>query len=140
MARWRGTIGVMFVLIGIGSILACPRPRRSPFAVHPAALAMEDPCRRMGTLHKESRGRLEYLRRCGVVSDRQWACMARALESHDEHFTAACRTRRVPFAEIAAAQRSDYAGCLGSGRSEDVACAVFSDEFTCLAERCEAPR
>ena len=125
----------LLCLLGAFSIaVACMA--RSPFTVHPAQLAIQKPCRFMGTVHKESRGRIEFLRACGSVSHDEWLCMARVLESLDAEFTARCTERSVPFRKIADAQRSRYLDCLGPSRADDVECAVLSGDPRCLTRRC----
>ncbi len=123
-----------FLCVALLVAVAC-KPR-SPFAVHPAQLAIESPCRYMGTVHKESRGRLEVMRACDSISRGEWLCLVRALESIDTEFTARCRDRFVPFHEIADEQRMRYLACLGPSRGEDAVCAVLSAETRCLTRGC----
>lgn len=123
------------LLLGMAlALLACVS--RSPFSTHPSYFALEDPCRYMGTLHKESRLRLEDLRMCGVLSLGEWKCMARALRTIDEVFTARCTQREVSFEAIASEQRRRYAGCLEPARPATLECTILSTEARCLADQC----
>jgi len=117
-----------------GLWLACTSS--SPFTNPPASIAVDEPCRFMGTFHKESRVRLEELRMCHAISEAEWACMARELKALDRAFTAECRDRRVRYREIAADQRDRYVGCLPELAAGVANCAVLSDESLCLAEAC----
>jgi hypothetical protein len=90
----------------------------------------------MGTVHKESRARIETLRMCGSISADEWVCMARALESLDDHFTELCRSRSVRFGEIADEQRRRYADCLASPDPEVVECGLLSNDERCLEDCC----
>lgn len=90
----------------------------------------------MGTLHKESRARIEHLRACGAISYEEWLCMARALEKIDDEFTELCRSRTIPYDEVADEQRRLYSSCLGTPRNEVVECGILSTEPDCLASAC----
>jgi hypothetical protein len=111
---------------------------RSPFATSPAEVARAEPCRYMGTVHKESRQRLEVLRACGSVSEESWLCMARALEALDGEFTARCRKESVRLREIVLRQRALYEPCLAAGAGEVAECALLSSDDDCLARGCSA--
>jgi hypothetical protein len=101
---------------------------------------MDEPCRFMGTFHKESRVRLEDLRMCHAISDLEWECMVRVLKALDKEYTAECRDRKVRYRELASQQRERYAGCLPADGAAVAACAVLSDDGECMAERClQAP-
>lgn len=112
---------------------------RSPFSRPPAAVAIAEPCRFMGTLHKESRQRIEILRACHDVSYEEWACMARALERLDTEFTGFCTERRVLYSEIAHRQRLLYGDCLQQRNDELVECSLLSTDPRCLTKRCSRP-
>ena len=116
------------------TLLTCTS--QSPFTRPPAAVAVDEPCRFMGTVHKESRQRLEVLRACGAISMEEWSCMASVLKSLDTEFTALCRSRSVAYQEIAARQRSLYSDCVSRPKAETVECGLLSEDARCLAERC----
>lgn len=109
---------------------------RSPFSRPPASLAVAEPCRFMGTLHKDSRQRIEVLRACHDVSYEEWLCMARALETLDTEFTGRCEERRVAYSEIADRQRLLYAQCVQQRSDELVECTLLSENARCLTRRC----
>jgi len=109
---------------------------RSPFSRPPAAVAVAEPCRFMGTLHRESRQRIEFLRACHDVSHEEWLCMARALETLDTEFTGRCEETRVPYSEIADRQRLLYAQCLQQRSDELIECTLLSENVRCLTRRC----
>jgi len=90
----------------------------------------------MGTIHKESRQRIEVLRGCQAISREEWTCMARALQELDTEFTGRCKTLSVPFREISDRQRILYTDCLGPSKSETVECAVLSSDPRCATSRC----
>jgi hypothetical protein len=90
----------------------------------------------MGSLHKESRARIETLRMCGAISRDEWLCMARALETIDDDFTGRCRSRTVPYAEVADEQRRRYSECFRTPRTEIVECGILSTEAGCLTSAC----
>ena len=120
----------------LGAVLALACTSHSPFRTTPSELALHAPCRYMGSVHKESRARIETLRMCGAVSADEWLCMARALESLDDHFTELCRSRNVRFREIADEQRRLYASCRRQSDPEVVACGILSTDEVCLEECC----
>ena len=90
----------------------------------------------MGTLHKESRQRIEELRACHAISYDEWLCMARVLETLDERFTSRCRKTSVGFDEIAEEQRALYSRCLTEPDDEKVECGLLSSDPGCLATTC----
>jgi hypothetical protein len=118
----------------VGAWLACTSS--SPFTRPPASIAVDEPCRFMGTFHKESRVRIEELRMCRVITDAQWGCLATELKALDVAFTAECRERTVRYAEIASDQHDRYVRCLPEGPKAVARCAVLSDDATCIAEHC----
>lgn len=129
-------MAVVSRLLAFALLLLFACASRSPFTRPPSAVAIDEPCRFMGTVHKESRQRLEVLRACAAVSLEDWSCMAGALKELDLEFTALCRTRAVAFEEIASRQRELYRGCLGAPRAEVVECAVLSEDVRCLQAAC----
>ena len=92
----------------------------------------------MGTLHRESRNRLEALRMCDAITDDQWLCMSRALQALDRDFTARCRSDRVSYAESADDQRARYRTCAVAADRETIECTVLTTAPACIA-RCRAP-
>ena len=112
---------------------------RSPFSRSPAAVALDEPCRYMGTFHRESRLRLEALRSCRAISAAEWDCTTSALKSLDREYTARCRSDDVELDELLAAQTPRYAGCLAPG-GETARCAALSLDWECVDAHCEATR
>jgi hypothetical protein len=90
----------------------------------------------MGSVHKESRARLESLRTCDALTHDEWSCMAHALAEIDKEFSDTCRSRIVGFQEIAASQRTRYAACLARPDPELVECGVLTTDGLCLTSRC----
>ena len=127
-------VGLALAFAGLAGVGACTSS--SPFVRPPSAIAVDEPCRFMGTYHKESRVRLEELRMCGAITDSEWGCMASELKALDVAFTAECRERKVRYREIAADQHERYRACLGTPGDAIAACAVLSDDAVCLQERC----
>jgi hypothetical protein len=109
--------------------LACTS--RSPFTRSPANVALAEPCRYMGTFHKESRQRLEGLFSCRAISDVEWGCMARELRALDHAFTGRCRSERVAVDEILADQRARYGRCLAPAAAPVAACAALAEDDAC---------
>ena len=106
---------------------------RSPFTTSPAELAVEEPCRFIGTFHKESRQRLEELRAGKVISLDEWACMARALKSLDEEMTVKCKEKKESIEVIEAWQTGYYSPCVVSAKKEEIVrCSLLTSEETCL--------
>lgn len=93
----------------------------------------------MGTLHRESRVRIEKLRLCDAIDDDEWLCMARALQAIDRNFTARCMSDRVAYAEIADAQRAKYHACAVAADRETIECTVLTANPACIASCC-APK
>jgi hypothetical protein len=81
-------------------------------------LVASQPCRYMGTFHQVRRARLEQLRMAHEITHDEWACMARALASVDEKFTAECADRSIPFEEMLGALRDGYSTCVDASRLE----------------------
>jgi hypothetical protein len=127
----------VLVLAAAALLLGAVCESRSPFSRSPAAVAMAEPCRYMGTVHKESRQRLEVLRACEAISHGEWECMAGALKAIDREFTSRCKVvKSVRHGEIADEQRRRYAACFGHPAPETIDCAVLSSDSDCLQERC----
>ena len=109
---------------------------RSPFTRTPADIALDEPCRYMGTFHRESRWRVEKLREHGTLSFDEWACMTRELKQLDVTFSAECKRREVGVAEISDNQRARYRSCVGPDRIGFADCAVLSRDSTTLSGSC----
>ena len=122
------------VAVFVLTLLACAS--QSPFSRPPSSVAVDEPCRFMGTVHKESRQRIEVLRACKAISMEEWSCMASVLKSLDTEFTALCRSRSVDYEEIAARQRSLYSNCVSQPKAETIECGLLSEDSGCLVERC----
>ena len=126
--RWLA-VGAALGLLGFAlADLACAS--RSPFTRSPAAVALSEPCRYMGTFHRESRQRLEALRMCHVISEDEWGCMARELRALDVAFTNRCRSEDVAVDDILADQRARYGRC-ARAEAPAAACAVLADDDAC---------
>lgn len=128
-----GRAGVLLTTLAVLSgapVVAC-QLKRSPFAVPPAQLAVEEPCRYMGTFHKESRRRLEELRMDGVIAEVEWSCLTDALEALDVDFTSRCRAEKYDYEDVASEQRRRYAACLPGERSRLVPCTLLVLDESC---------
>ena len=114
------TGALLFIFLLSASIaFAQEEKSRSPFSRPPSALAVEEPCRFVGTFHKESRQRIEELRAQKVISLDEWKCMARALEKLDDEMTVSCKVKKDPLSVIEVRQRELYSNCLPIVESED---------------------
>jgi hypothetical protein len=122
--------GLALGLVGLSCVSS------SPFETTPADVARAEPCRYMGTVHKESRQRIEVLRACQTVSYEAWLCMAQALKTLDVEFTARCKAGAVELREIVVRQRVLYAPCLPASAAETLECALLSSADDCLALGC----
>jgi hypothetical protein len=123
------SIGALLVFVVAISVPACMS--KSPFSYSPAEVAMDQPCRYIGTFHRESRTVLENLRMDGAVTRDEWLCMTRRLEEIDDDYSERCRERDYDFAEIAADQVARYRGCFAPERERLAECAIlFDDEST----------
>jgi len=109
-----------------------PEKSQSPFHRSPADVAMEEPCRYIGTYHKESRQRLEELRANEVISLDQWKCMARALAALDDELTLECKKEEKSIEVVEARQSELYAPCLSPPNPEVVHCSLLSSEDRCF--------
>ena len=109
---------------------------RSPFTRSPAEVAMGNPCRFMGTFHKESRQRIEELRACHAISMDQWYSMARALQALDKEFTARCKVDSVSLSRIEKRQRELYTAGSEPPQNDTIECALLSTDGSCMAEVC----
>ena len=92
----------------------------------------------MGTLHRESRNRLETLRMCDAITDEEWLCMTRALQALDRSFTTRCRSGSVSYAEIADDQRGRYGTCAVTTTGTTIECSLLSTDPACVATHCAA--
>lgn len=90
----------------------------------------------MGTVHRESRSRLETLRMCDAITDVEWLCMSRALETLDQEFTARCKAGSVDYDQIAGVQQTRYRACTGNAAPMTIECSLLSTDRTCITERC----
>ena len=107
---------------------------RSPFTTSPAEIALEEPCRYIGTFHKESRQLLEELRAQKVIVLDEWKCMARALQALDKEMTVKCKEKKEPLAVVEAWQTERYSPCLSSNNrgNEILECSLLSGAASCL--------
>ncbi len=115
---------------------------RSPFHTTPAEVAMDEPCRFLGTFHKESRRRVESLAQCHAIDEVQWSCLTRALKAVDRTYTARCKETAVTFATIERSQRARYAECFAEPDAAPISCGLLTGGDECLLALClpEAPR
>ena len=115
--------------LGMGSL------SRSPFSRSPADLAKAEPCRYLGTFHKESRRRIEDLRSCNAIDQLQWECTTSALKQLDREFTDRCRSEAVSLKLIEARQRLLYEPCLP--RKRLLECTLLSSRPRCVSHACD---
>jgi len=68
-----GTAVIVLVLVIVGTSVSLAKEKsRSPFSRSPADVAKDEPCRFMGTFHKESRRRIEAFLDCDAISLQEW--------------------------------------------------------------------
>jgi hypothetical protein len=108
---------------------------RSPFSRSPAEVAKAEPCRYLGTFHKESRRRIEDLRSCKAIDQAQWECTSSALKELDREFTDRCRAEQVSLKVIEARQRVLYEPCLP--RKRLLKCTLLSSSPRCVSSACD---
>ena len=134
MPRPTPRAGLACALVLASASLTCKS--HSPFSRTPAAVALDEPCRYMGTFHKESRERLEALLDCHAISETEWRCMTGALKALDHDFTARCRSESVDLDVILADQTERYTRCLPPADDGKASCAALSDDWTCVDLAC----
>jgi hypothetical protein len=101
------------------------RPGRYPTAEGFAQLAVDDPCRYLGTLHNVSRQIVERYRARREVSIDEWACMSEVIVDVNYEVGIDCHKRDVPFEEFAARQEKGYLACLTDEHAHLASCAVI---------------
>jgi hypothetical protein len=79
-------------------------------------LVDQKPCRRIGSFHKGSRARIEKLRQRHVISEEEWACMARELAALDEEVSASCVAEGFGYNDFVDKLRHQYVRCLPADR------------------------
>jgi len=105
----------MFLAVAAGVVAGCAGPREVKVTPPAASIATNEPCRYMGSLHRESRSKLEILRTRHKITMEEWRCMAKALASIDKDLTASCTERVVSYSEFQDEQRARYSTCLPEG-------------------------
>lgn len=129
---------IRIVMLLLLFLVACedsseePEKSQSPFSRSLASVAMDEPCRYIGTFHKESRQRLEELRAHQVVSLDEWKCMARALAALDDELTRECKEEEKSIELIEIRQSELYAPCLSPANPKVVRCSLLSSEDRCF--------
>ena len=104
----------------------------SPFHTHPAEIAQAEPCRFIGTFHKESRNRLEQMRTQRVISSTEWTCMAQALKKLDSKMTTECAEKKQPLRIIESWQVELYTPCIRSEKKTEILrCSLLSADTEC---------
>ncbi len=133
-------IGLLVGMLLFGSHLAIGEEEksRSPFSRSPADVAKDEPCRFMGTFHKESRQRLEALFTCHVISIKQWKCLAGELKTLDKEMTKRCKEQPQSIETIEARQIELYRTCLPPSEEKVAGCSLLSSERACLTDLCNA--
>lgn len=101
-----------------------------------ADVAMDEPCRFIGTYHKESRQRLEVLRACGAISVDEWKCMAGTLKTLDKEMTRNCEEGPQTLEAIEVRQRELYAPCVEPLKGSVANCGLLSSGGNCLRGLC----
>jgi hypothetical protein len=129
---------VGLLLFGSHSAMAEEEKSRSPFSRSPADVAKDEPCRFMGTFHKESRRRLEALFSCHVISIEQWKCMANELKTLDKEMTNRCKEKPQALETIEARQTELYRTCLLPSGDAISRCSLLSSDRACLTDLCSA--
>jgi len=129
---------VGLLLFGSHSAMAEEEKSRSPFSRSPADVAKDEPCRFMGTFHKESRQRLEAFFSCHVISIEQWKCLASELKALDKEMTKRCKEQPQSLETIEARQTELYRTCLPPSDEKIASCSLLSSDRTCLTDLCNA--
>ena len=133
-------LGIVAIVLGLTlvgtSVLSANEKSRSPFSRSPADVAKDEPCRFMGTFHKESRRRIEAFLDCDAISLVEWKCMAEALKALDDEMTLQCKQEPQSLDTIEARQGERYAACLPPSSEELVQCSLLSSDWACRERVC----
>ena len=122
----RAGVTVFLVTVALQAECMANEKSRSPFSRSPGDVFVEEPCRFMGTFHKESRQRLErfYVRK--DISLDEWKCMAAALKRLDDEATQSCKKADQTIEVIEARQAELYRTCLPGSKHRLVKCGMLS--------------
>lgn len=112
------------------------RSGKFPTAEGFAQLAVDDPCRYLGTLQSVSGQLIERLRARERVTLDEWSCMSDVVVDVNWEVGKQCHQREVAFSEFAEAQKEGYAQCLGNQHSRTINCAVIQVNWMGNASFC----
>ena len=87
---------------------------------------MEEPCRFMGTFHKEVRQRLEMFYSADQIDLADWKCLSGALEKLDRETTASCKEAPQSIESIETRQVELFSACLPESKRPLVDCSLLS--------------
>jgi hypothetical protein len=134
--RWFGRIALLLLLsFSSGCAPSEGAPSREYVYTPPvASIVVEDPCRYVGSLHRESRHQLERLTASKRISVDEWSCMARTLAELDSELTEACRHQAIAYSNFQERLRGLYGDCVPAERSEVLDQAVSLDPHFVLEE------
>ena len=125
-ALWLGGMLVFGVLMFSQGTSGAEEESRSPFHRSPADVAVEEPCRFMGTFHKEVRGRLEMFYRAKQITLPEWECLSGALKKLDRETTASCKEAPQSIEAIEVRQTELFSACLPESKRPLVDCSLLS--------------
>ena len=112
------------------------RSGKFPTAEGFAQLAVDDPCRHLGTLQNVSAQVIERLRARNKVTLDEWSCMSDVVKDVNWEVGKQCHQREVEFSEFADAQKEGYAKCLSGKRSRTLGCSVIQVNWRGSASFC----
>ena len=95
---------------------------------------MDEPCRFMGTFHKEVRQRLEMFYSADQIDLADWKCLSGALKKLDREATASCKEAPQSIESIEARQVELFSACLTEGKRPLVGCSLLSQARPALLE------
>ena len=125
-AFWLGALWTFGVLVFSQGTLGAEEKSRSPFHRSPADVAVEEPCRFMGTFHKEVRERLEMFYRAKQITLPEWKCLSGALKKVDRETTASCKEAPQSIETIEVRQTELFSACLPESKRPLVDCSLLS--------------
>ena len=143
------TLTALYLAFAIGVLLsAChaatprsntagQRPGRYPTTEGVAQLAVDDPCRYLGTVHKMSREIIERLRAKDEISLEEWSCMTDVIVDANYEVGLECHRRKVEFREFAERQEEGYRACLTAEHRGIARCAVIQVDVDGRAGFCD---
>jgi hypothetical protein len=125
-ALWLGGRCAFGVLICLHGTSVAEEKSRSPFHRSPADVAVEEPCRFMGTFHKEVRQRLEMFYGAKQITLPEWKCLSGALKKVDRETTASCKEAPQSIETIEVRQTELFSACLPESKRPLVDCSLLS--------------